>query len=82
MPQKVLIIEDSADSMNVITTLIKLAKLKPVGASSLTEARHMFSSSAPEDFLYAIVNYTLPDAPPGLDYRFCYRLVFTDYSSH
>ncbi|MFT6895987.1 MAG: diguanylate cyclase (GGDEF)-like protein [Paraglaciecola sp.] len=65
MPQKVLIIEDSTDSMDMITGLIKQAKLKPVCAYSLTQARHIFSSSAPEDFLCAIVNYTLPDAPKG-----------------
>ena len=73
MPQKVLIIEDTKDSMDAITLLIKHATLKPVCAYSLTEARHIFSSSAPEDFLCAIVNYTLPDAPKGQAIDFAIR---------
>jgi diguanylate cyclase (GGDEF)-like protein len=73
MPQKVLIIEDTKDSMDAITLLIKKATLKPVCAYILTEARHIFSSSAPEDFLCAIVNYTLPDAPKGQAIDFAIR---------
>ena len=63
--QKVLIIEDSKTGMTVMQSLIKKAQLKPVCAYSLTEARHIFSSSAPEDFLCAVVDYNLPDAPRG-----------------
>jgi diguanylate cyclase (GGDEF)-like protein len=65
MQQKVLIIEDSKTSMKVMQALINEAKLKPVCACSLIEAKHIFSSSAPEEFLCAVVDYNLPDAQHG-----------------
>lgn len=65
MQQKVLIIEDSKTSMKVMQVLIREANLKPVCAYSLIEAKHIFSSSAPEEFLCAVVDYNLPDAQHG-----------------
>ncbi len=62
---KVLVIEDSSMSMKLISKLVKQAKLHPVSASSLVEAQHIFSTSAPEEFLCAVVDYHLPDAPNG-----------------
>lgn len=62
---KVLIIEDSSMSMKLISKLVKQAKLTPVSAASLVEAQHIFSTSAPEEFLCAVVDYHLPDAPNG-----------------
>lgn len=65
MQRKVLIIEDSKTSMNVMRSLISKAKLRPVCTSSLVEAKHIFSSSAPEEYLCAVVDFNLPDAPNG-----------------
>ncbi|MDP5031541.1 diguanylate cyclase [Paraglaciecola sp.] len=65
MPQSVLIIEDNSHSMDVMRELILKAKLNPVCARNLIEAKVIFSSSAPESFLCAIVDYDLPDAPRG-----------------
>jgi diguanylate cyclase (GGDEF)-like protein len=65
MPQKVLVIEDCKTNAKLMQGLVSKAKLKAVCATSLTEARHIFSSSAPEEFLCAIVDYKLPDAPKG-----------------
>ena len=41
------------------------AKLRPVCTTSLVEAKHVFSSSAPEEYLCAVVDFHLPDAPNG-----------------
>ena len=65
MNHKVLIIEDSTTSANLLKHLVKRANLTPVSASSLTEAAHIFSTSTPESYLCAIVDYNLPDAPNG-----------------
>jgi diguanylate cyclase (GGDEF)-like protein len=65
MRPKVLIIDDNEQSVGVIASLIVNAQLTPVRATSLTAAQHIFSRSAPEDFLCAIVDYRLPDAPHG-----------------
>lgn len=65
MRPKVLIIDDNEQSVDVIASLILKAQLTPVKATSLTAAQHIFSHSAPEDFLCAIVDYRLPDAPIG-----------------
>lgn len=65
MRPKVLIIDDNEQSVGVIASLIVNAQLTPVSATSLTAAQHIFSRSAPEDFLCAIVDYRLPDAPNG-----------------
>ncbi|MBT0586840.1 diguanylate cyclase [Alteromonas oceanisediminis] len=70
MQRKVLVIEDSAVSMNLVTRLVQQAKLMPICAATLTEAKHLFSQSNPEEFLCAVVDYHLPDAPHGeaIDY--------------
>mgnify|MGYP003643803635 CR=1 FL=1 len=73
MPQKVLIIEDDRASMKLMRELITKAKLKPVCAYSLIEAKHIFSSSEPEEFLCAVVDYELPDAPIGQAVDFALR---------
>lgn len=65
MQKKVLVIEDSTISMNVITKLVKQAKLTPICASTLTKAKYVFAHSQPEEFLCAVVDYNLPDAPNG-----------------
>jgi diguanylate cyclase (GGDEF)-like protein len=65
MQRNVLIIEDSKTSMNLMCNLITKAKLRPICTSSLVEAKHIFSSSAPEDYLCAVVDFNLPDAPDG-----------------
>lgn len=65
MPHKVLIIEDNRASMQLMRELITKAKLKPICAHNLIEAKHIFSSSEPEEFLCAVVDYELPDAPQG-----------------
>lgn len=65
MQRKVLIIEDSKTSMNLMRRLITKAKLRPICTTSLVEAKHVFSSSAPEEYLCAVVDYNLPDAPDG-----------------
>lgn len=65
MQRKVLIIEDSKTSMDLMRSLITKAKLRPVCTTSLVEAKHVFSSSAPEEYLCAVVDFTLPDAPNG-----------------
>lgn len=65
MQQKVLIIEDSTSLNSLMKKLVESAELLPVPASSLTAARHIFMHSDPEDYLCAIVDYNLPDAPHG-----------------
>jgi diguanylate cyclase (GGDEF)-like protein len=39
--------------------------LRPICTTSLVEANHVFSSSAPEEYLCAVVDFNLPDAPNG-----------------
>jgi diguanylate cyclase (GGDEF)-like protein len=65
MQRKVLIIEDSKTSMNLMRSLITKAKLQPICTTTLVEAKHVFSSSAPEEYLCAVVDFNLPDAPNG-----------------
>lgn len=65
MQRKVLIVEDSKTSMNLMRSLITKAKLRPICTTSLVEAKHVFSSSAPEEYLCAVVDFTLPDALNG-----------------
>ncbi len=65
MQQKVLVIEDSQVSLDLVSKLVRKAGLKPVGARSLTEAKYKFKQANPEEFLCAVVGYQLPDAPKG-----------------
>lgn len=62
---KVLVIEDDSASMRVLKRVIGKARLQAVCAESLTQARHIFGHSTPEDYLCAVVDYTLPDALTG-----------------
>lgn len=70
MAQKVLLIEDSIVSMKVLKYLAEKAGFEPVAAESLAQARHIFQNSNPEEYLCAVVDYNLPDAPDGeaIDY--------------
>jgi hypothetical protein len=63
MQQKVLIIEHSKTSMGLKQALVSTAKLKPMRGPSPSNAKHIYSSSPPEEFLCAVVDYDLPDAP-------------------
>ncbi|MBU2980070.1 diguanylate cyclase [Alteromonas sp. C1M14] len=65
MQRKVLVIENSQQSLHIVSKLVRKAGLIPEGAGSLTEARARFSASVPEDYLCAVVAYSLPDAPHG-----------------
>lgn len=65
MQNKVLVIEDSPTSMKILKRLIGKAHLTTVCAGSLTEAKHIVANSIPEEYLCAVVDYTLPDAANG-----------------
>jgi diguanylate cyclase (GGDEF)-like protein len=65
MQNKVLVIEDSPTSMKILKRLIGKARLTTVCATSLTEAKQIVANSLPEEYLCAIVDYTLPDATNG-----------------
>ncbi|MCW8091071.1 diguanylate cyclase [Alteromonas sp. ASW11-130] len=65
MQKKVLVVEQSAHSLSLMSKLVKKAGLQPVGANSLSEAEYKFRQSMPEEFLCAVVDYHLPDAKHG-----------------
>lgn len=65
MKYKVLVIEQSPNSLRVLKRVIGKACLQVVCASTLFEAKHIFANSAPESYLCAVVDYSLPDAPDG-----------------
>jgi len=65
MQHKVLVIEDSSVSMSLVTKLVQQAKLTPICADSLTQAKFLFGNSNPEEYLCAVVDYNLPDATNG-----------------
>ena len=65
MQTKVLVIESSQKGLQLVSKLVRKAGLIPVGVSSLTEAQVRFSLSTPEEYLCAVVAYSLPDAPHG-----------------
>lgn len=65
MQKKVLVIEDSQTNMKVLKHLVERTQLEAICAASLVQARHIFSSSTPEEYLCAVVDYNLPDAPDG-----------------
>lgn len=65
MQRKVLVIEDSPISMKVVTKLVHQANLLPICADTLTKAKFLFGNSNPEEYLCAVVDYNLPDAPFG-----------------
>lgn len=65
MQKKVLIIEDSRASMAVLEHLLEKNDLVPVKAACLADAKeHLQFSSTPE-YLCAVVDFNLPDAPSG-----------------
>jgi len=65
MQQKVLVIEDSPTSMKVLCHLVSRAGLIPVSADSLSGAKQALANTSPQDYLCALVDYNLPDAPDG-----------------
>ncbi|MEP0174231.1 MAG: diguanylate cyclase [Paraglaciecola sp.] len=65
MQHKVLIVENNQTSMLVMQRLISDANLQPVCTTSLVEAKHVFCSSTPEEYLCAVVDFNLADAPNG-----------------
>ncbi|NMH59907.1 diguanylate cyclase [Alteromonas ponticola] len=65
MQKKVLVVEQSTYSLSLMSKLVRKAGLQPVGAHSLSEAKFKFGQALPEEFLCAIVDYHLPDAPHG-----------------
>jgi diguanylate cyclase (GGDEF)-like protein len=65
MQRKVLLIDDSQVCMNLLIKLANRAGLIPVCAASLAEAKYTFGNSKPEEYLCAVVDYHLPDAPRG-----------------
>ena len=70
MQQKVLVIEDSPTSMKVLCHLVTKSGLEPIAAGTLAQAKQIFASSYPEEYLCALVDYNLPDAEDGqaIDY--------------
>ncbi len=70
MQNKVLVIEDSPTSMKVLSHLVSNVGLEPICAASLAQAKHVFASTSPEEYLCSVVDYNLPDAPDGeaIDY--------------
>ena len=86
MQRKVLVIENSQKSLQLVSKLVKKAGLIPEGANSLSEAQMRFSASMPEEYLCAVVAYALPDAPHGeaIDFTinaFVPTIVVTDSAS-
>ncbi|MBF7071948.1 diguanylate cyclase [Glaciecola sp. MH2013] len=65
MKYKVLLIEHDSANLRVLKRVIGKAKLDVVSATTLTQARAIFSSTPPESYLCAVVDYQLPDAKNG-----------------
>ncbi|MGS2722004.1 GGDEF domain-containing response regulator [Paraglaciecola aestuariivivens] len=65
MQRKVLLVEHDPKSLEMMRKLISKAKLKAICATSLFAAKQLFGNSAPEEFLCAVVDFTLPDAQNG-----------------
>lgn len=65
MKYKVLLIEHDPASLRVLKRVIGKANLDVVSATTLTQAKAIFSNSAPEAYLCAVVDYNLPDAEYG-----------------
>ena len=65
MKYKVLLIEHDPSSLRVLKRVIGKANLDVISATTLTQARAIFSNSSPEAYLCAVVDYNLPDAPHG-----------------
>ncbi len=65
MKFRVLLIEHDVSSMRVLKRVIGKVNYDVIACSSLTEAKHVFAESTPENFLCAVVNFSLPDAKYG-----------------
>ncbi|MFQ3249166.1 MAG: diguanylate cyclase (GGDEF)-like protein [Glaciecola sp.] len=65
MKYKVLLIEHDVSSLRVLKRVIGKANLDVISATTLVQAKAIFSNSSPESFLCAVVDYNLPDAPHG-----------------
>lgn len=65
MKYKVLLIEHNSATTRVLKRVIGKVNFDVVCASTLTEAKHIFETSTPEEFLCAVVDYSLPDALHG-----------------
>jgi diguanylate cyclase (GGDEF)-like protein len=65
MKYKVLLIEHDVSSLRVLKRVIGKANLDVISATTLMQAKAIFSSSSPESFLCAVVDYNLPDAQHG-----------------
>lgn len=65
MKYKVLLIEHDASSLRVLKRVIGKSNLDVVSATTLTQAKAIFSTTPPEAYLCAVVDYSLPDAPNG-----------------
>lgn len=65
MKYKVLLIEHDTSSLRILKRVIGKANLEVISASSLTQAKALFNNSSPEQYLCAVVDYNLPDAPNG-----------------
>ncbi|MGY0584526.1 MAG: GGDEF domain-containing response regulator [Paraglaciecola chathamensis] len=65
MKSKVLVVDDSSTSVRVVSHLIKKADKIPISVFSLAQALDVLNDQASDEFLCAVVDYTLPDAPRG-----------------
>ncbi len=74
MKYKVLLIEHDAPSLRVLKRVIGKANLDVISATTLSQAKAIFSNSSPETYLCAVVDYNLPDAPHGeaIDFAISY----------
>jgi len=62
---KVLLIEHDVANLRVLKRVIGKANLDVISATTLTQAKTIFSNSSPEAYLCAVVDYNLPDAQHG-----------------
>ena len=60
-----LVVDDSSTSVRVVSHLIKKADKIPISVFSLAQALDVLNDQASDEFLCAVVDYTLPDAPRG-----------------
>lgn len=65
MKYKVLLIEHDIVNLRVLKRVIGKANLDVICATTLTQAKDIFSNTSPEAYLCAVVDYTLPDAQHG-----------------
>ena len=73
MKFKVLVIESDSEALRVLKRVIGKAGFDVVVANTLIEAKHIFELSTPEEYLCAVVDYVLPDAPHGQSIDFALK---------